>query len=126
MPCVTVSSSGAYAGYVWYHDYPIWASDCNVIYSTEHSTKYLYYVLKSKQQKIYAFQSGGAQPHVYPRDLKSITIPLPPVEEQSRIASALTIAEQEIDLLKKIVTQYRKQKRGLMQKLLTGEWRVKQ
>jgi restriction endonuclease S subunit len=32
---------------------------------------------------------------------------------------------QEIDLLKKQAEALRKQKRGLMQKLLTGQWRVK-
>ena len=124
MPCITVSSSGAYAGYVWYHDYPIWASDCNVIHSTKHSTKYLYFVLKSKQSKIYALQSGGGQPHVYAQDLKNIIIPLPPIEEQSKIASILDIEEQEISLLKDLAQQYRVQKRGLMQKLLTGKWRI--
>ena len=126
MPCITVSSSGAYAGYVWYHDYPIWASDCNVIHSKQHSTKYLYFALKSKQSKIYALQSGGGQPHVYAQDLKNIIIPLPPIEEQSRIASILDIEEQEISLLKDLTQLYRTQKRGLMQKLMTGKWRAKQ
>jgi type I restriction enzyme S subunit len=125
VPCITISASGAYAGYVWYHDYPIWASDCNVIYSTEHSTKYLYFALKMKQSRIYAFQSGGGQPHIYARDLKNISIPLPPLEEQTRIAIALKTAQQEITLLKKLADQYRTQKRGLMQKLLSGEWHIK-
>ena len=122
-PCITISASGA-AGYVWYHDYPIWASDCNVIYSTEHSTEYLYFALKMKQSRIYAFQSGGGQPHVYARDLKNISIPLPPLKEQKRIVRALNTAQQEINLLKKLAEQYRTQKRGLMQKLLTGKWRI--
>ena len=26
---ITISSSGAYSGFVWYHKYPIWASDCS-------------------------------------------------------------------------------------------------
>lgn len=125
MPCITVSASGAYAGYVWYHDYPIWASDCNVIYSKEHSTEYLQFALKSKQSKIYAFQSGGGQPHVYARDLKNIAIPLPSLPEQKRIAHTLNTARREIDLLKQLAEKYKTQKRGLMQKMLTGEWRVK-
>ena len=124
IPCITISASGAYAGYIWYHDYPIWASDCNVIYSTEHSTEYLYFAIKMNQSQIYAFQSGGGQPHVYARDLKNISIPLPPQEEQKRIAHTLNTAQQEINLLKKLADQYRKQKRGLMQKLLSGEWRI--
>jgi len=31
---VTISASGAYAGYVWYHSGKIWASDCNVLTSS--------------------------------------------------------------------------------------------
>ena len=126
VPCITISASGAYAGYVWYHDYPIWASDCNVIYSTEHSTEYLYFALKMKQSRIYAFQSGGGQPHVYARDLKNISIPLPPLEEQKRIAGALNTAQQEITIAQNLAEQYRTQKRGLMQKLLTGKWEMKE
>ena len=76
-PCITVSASGAYAGYVWFHGYPIWASDCNVIHTAKHSIEYLYFALKLKQSRIYAFQSGGGQPHVYARDLKNITCRLP-------------------------------------------------
>ena len=125
MPCITVSASGAYAGYIWYHDYPIWASDCNVIYSVEHSTEYLYFALKSKQSRVYTFQSGGGQPHVYARDLKNIVIPLPSLSEQKRIVGILNTARREIDLLKTLADQYSTQKRGLMQKLLSGEWHIK-
>ncbi|KJV79261.1 MULTISPECIES: restriction endonuclease subunit S domain-containing protein [spotted fever group] len=35
---ITISSSGAYAGYIWYHNSPMWASDCNVIYSINEKT----------------------------------------------------------------------------------------
>lgn len=125
MPCITVSASGAYAGYVWYHDYPIWASDCNVIYSTENSTRYIYFALKSNQPRIYALQSGGGQPHIYARDLKRIAIPLPNITEQKRIAEILNTARHEIDQLKRLSKQYGIQKRGLMQKLLSGGWKLK-
>lgn len=46
-------------------------------------------------------------------------------EETEAIAAILTTARQEIDLLKKQAAAYRRQKRGLMQRLLTGEWRVR-
>jgi type I restriction enzyme S subunit len=59
------------------------------------------------------------------KEFAKLPIPLPPIEEQKRIAAILTTARQEIDLLKKRAEAYRRQKRGLMQKLLTGEWRVK-
>ncbi|MCE2435945.1 MAG: restriction endonuclease subunit S [Candidatus Latescibacteria bacterium] len=56
---------------------------------------------------------------------KSIKLPLPSLPEQQRIAQTLNTAQQEIYLLKQLAEQYRTQKRGLMQKLLTGKWRVK-
>ena len=57
-------------------------------------------------------------------DFMTVKIPYPPLDQQKQIASILNTARREIDLLKKQVEAYRKQKRGLMQKLLTGIWRV--
>lgn len=57
-------------------------------------------------------------------DFDTIKIPYPDMDEQIKIASKLDAARQEIDLLKDILDKYRNQKRGLMQKLLTGEWQV--
>lgn len=59
-------------------------------------------------------------------DFLSIKIPVPPLEEQKEIAETLSAAQREIDLLKRLADKYKTQKRGLMQKMLTGEWRVKQ
>jgi len=58
-------------------------------------------------------------------DFMTVKIPYPPIDQQKRIASILNIVREEIDLLKKQADAYRKQKRGLMQQLLTGQWRVK-
>jgi len=54
-----------------------------------------------------------------------IEIPLPSLEKQKQIAETLSTAQQEINLLKQLAEKYKTQKRGLMQKLLTGEWRIK-
>jgi type I restriction enzyme S subunit len=59
-------------------------------------------------------------------DFLSIKIPYPSLEEQKLIAETLTTAQHEINLLKKLAEKYKTQKRGLMQKMLTGEWRVKE
>ena len=74
-PCITISASGAYAGYVWYHENKIWASDCNVLYGVEYSTKFLFYYLSKMQHYIYKLQLGGAQPHVYPSEIMEISVP---------------------------------------------------
>lgn len=58
-------------------------------------------------------------------DFLSIKIPVPPLEQQKEIAETLSVCQHEIDLLKQLADKYKTQKRGLMQKMLTGEWRVK-
>lgn len=58
------------------------------------------------------------------QDFCSIKLPLPAIEEQRAIAATLDHAENEIALLRKLLATIKTQKRGLMQKLLTGQWRV--
>lgn len=57
--------------------------------------------------------------------ISNITIWLADIKEQRRIASVLSACDKEIELLHKKETALREQKKGLMQKLLTGEVRVK-
>lgn len=76
---ITVSASGAYAGFVNYFNMPIFASDCNTIHSAnenEFPTKLIFHILKSIQKDIYELQRGQAQPHVYGDDLEKIKIPI--------------------------------------------------
>lgn len=58
------------------------------------------------------------------QDFCSIKLPFPAVDEQRAIAAFLDEAEGEITLLKKYTEALKTQKRGLMQKLLTGQWRL--
>ncbi|QOX80483.1 restriction endonuclease subunit S [Trichlorobacter lovleyi] len=71
----------------------------------------------------------GARSHgllnITKADFFSLKMALPAINEQRKIAAILTTARQEIDLLKQQADACRRQKRGLMQKLLTGQWRVR-
>lgn len=123
---VTVSASGAYAGYISYHNYKIWASDCSVVSAkADNLIDYFYQLLLSLQDKIYSLQSGGAQPHIYPKDLNSIPLWVPCVKEQQKIAAVLSAADVEISTLEKKLACLRDEKKALMQQLLTGKRRVK-
>ena len=57
-------------------------------------------------------------------DFFNCKLPVPPIEEQRQIAAALAAAKKELSLLDAEIAAVTRQKRGLMQKLLTGEWRV--
>jgi len=77
-PVVTISASGANAGFVSIYHEDIWASDCSYISSESSSYRYYYYcLLKSRQQEIFGLQKGAAQPHVYPKDLMRLAIVSP-------------------------------------------------
>lgn len=93
---ITVSASGASAGFVNYWDVPIFASDCTTIYSEdENFTFYVYNILRSIQDEIFSFARGAAQPHVYADDLKGIRIPVPPKEVQQEMVKKLKEIDDE-------------------------------
>lgn len=59
------------------------------------------------------------------KDFSTLKLPYPPIKEQEAIASFLKKGNQELNLYEKKLTTLKEQKKGLMQKLLTGEIRVK-
>ena len=82
---LTLSKTGAYSGYVWWHDQPIWASDSIVVQSKNESnylTRYLYFCMKSKQDEIYSRQQGTGQPHIYTKHINDFPIPVLPIAQQ--------------------------------------------
>lgn len=58
--------------------------------------------------------------------LRQMPIPVPPLPEQERTCEVLRLADEEIALLRRQLEALKQQKQGLMQKLLTGEIRVKE
>jgi type I restriction enzyme S subunit len=122
---ITVSGSGANAGYVSFHNYPIFASDCSTINESDnYSIEYIFFFLQKMQERIYKMQTGGAQPHIHPKDLNPIEFAVPKKEEQIQIAKILSNMDFEIKGLEKQLAKYKQVKQGLMQNLLTGKIRL--
>lgn len=93
---ITISASGANAGFVNFWSSPIFASDCSTVETDGEDVdiKFVYYFLRSKQDYINSkLRSGAAQPHVYAKDIAQLQLPLPPVTEQHRIAAILDQAD---------------------------------
>lgn len=63
--------------------------------------------------------------NIRPSDFMNVTVPVPPLDEQQRIAEILNVASREIEMLTANVKALRQEKRALMQDLLTGKRRVK-
>lgn len=68
---------------------------------------------------------GDGLLNVDKKDFFALNVPYPTIEEQTAIAEVLTAADHEIELAKEKLERLRRQKRGLMQQLLTGKKRVK-
>lgn len=76
------------------------------------------------RQRIALAAQGSVRETVSFGDLGSILVPVPTMERQKAIAKGLNAAQAEISLLDDEIKAVTRQKRGLMQKLLKGEWRV--
>ncbi len=120
---ITVSASGAYAGFVNFFKQPIFASDCSTIKGNDLvlKTSFIYHYLKTIQEKIYKSQRGAGQPHVYAKDLEKIKIPLPPIELQNKFAEIVKQVESMKEHQKESKEQIDDLFNALMQKAFKGE-----
>ena len=74
-PVITISASGANAGFVSVWGEPVWSADSSYIDSTITKYVYTYYLfLKNKQKEIYNMQTGSGQPHIYPNHIELLEI----------------------------------------------------
>jgi type I restriction enzyme S subunit len=68
--------------------------------------------------------SGSVRMRTYYADLAVLKLQIPDIAEQMAISAVLNTMREEINLIEKQRAAISEQKRGLMQKLLTGVWRV--
>lgn len=123
---ITVSASGASAGYVAFHRSPIFASDCSTISEAKtYCIEFVFFAMQLKQEEIYNAQTGGAQPHIQPKDLAPLMVPFPTkLREQEAIALVLCDMDYELISLESRLSKTRELKQGMMEELLTGRTRL--
>ena len=97
----------------------------SIVPYSEYDSDFIYYLIQNGKNKLESFAGSGGVLMLNKNEFSKIEFFFPPLAEQKRIAYALNTAQQEIDTLRKLAEQYHTQKRGLMQKLLTGKWRIK-
>lgn len=123
---VTISASGANAGYVNLYKGKIFASDCSTISEApNYDVRYIYYLLLNKQNEIYDAQTGGAQPHIHPKDIYKLPIVYTSnISEQQAIASVISDFDEHIDNLTELIEKKKAIRDGALEDLVSGRTRL--
>ena len=119
---ITVSGSGANAGFTRMYFEKVWASDCSFVdASTTPFLHFVYCFLKDNKTRIDHLQKGAAQPHVYAKDINSLEIC---VSSESVLKSFEEKVSKCFDTIASLQSQLRlltEARDRLLPKLMRGE-----
>ena len=123
---IAISEGGNSCGFVNLIREKFWCGGhCYTLKNIRISMQYLFFFLKHRQDMLMNLRVGSGLPNIQKKDLENVEVVFPIMEEeQNRFSEILLCTQNELDLLRKKLAALQKQKRGLMQKLLTGIWRV--
>lgn len=97
---------------------------CAAITVKDGESKFLFYQLKNSYQDIRKLSNTGNQENLNADIIKTYQVPWAPDEEQERISTILTTQDKVIELKEKRLAEKQRQKKYLMQQLLTGKKRL--
>jgi len=100
---VTISEGGNSSGYVNYMNSPFWCgAHCYYLYNVKGNTRYLYYALKSQQDKLMGIRSGACMPNIKKSDLGKFEVWFDTdINEQLKVIEVLEKVENTILARKK-------------------------
>lgn len=100
---ITISEGGNSSGYINYITEPFWCgAHCYYLFDGPKNTKYLYYALKSQQERLFAIRSGACMPNIKKADLGKFEFEFDYDEKkQDEIVSVLSSTENIINNRKK-------------------------
>ena len=120
---LTISASGANAGYLQYHLQDIWAADCSY-YQDDSIIWFVYNTLKFLQPVISNLQCGAAQPHVYPKNINKLCVLIPTEELIYKYNDFVKPYYDEIKILNQRNQLLTKQRDLLLPRLMSGRLEV--
>jgi len=124
-PVITVSGSGANAGFTRLYHIDVFTSDCSFV--DVNSTPYVYFVycfLKSSKPKLDSLQKGSAQPHVYAKDINKLTLLIPKTRYMEMFVGTVIPFFAKIQKLEKQIKLATEARDRLLPKLMSGEIEV--
>jgi type I restriction enzyme S subunit len=124
-PVITVSGSGANAGFsrMYYED--VFASDCS--FADIQGTKWISFVycfLKANKYQLDALQKGSAQPHVYAKDINTMEMVIPQSGLIDHYCTEADVLFNKIGVLQKQMAKASEARDRLLPKLMSGEIEV--
>ena len=123
---ITISEGGNSCGYVNFLQNKFWSGGhCYTLLNLQIDKIFLYQFLKYNQHNIMKLRVGSGLPNIQKSTIEKFTVSKPSFAEQQKIAEVLSLADDEINLLKNELEELKLQKKALMQKLLTGQVRVR-
>lgn len=124
-PVVTISASGANAGFTRLYTTDIWASDCSFL-SADASRVFLfvYESIKCIGRNFKHLQRGSAQPHVYPSHINSMEMLIPTVHYQVAFCETVKPFISQISILHRSIEDAKEARDRLLPKLMSGEIEV--
>jgi type I restriction enzyme S subunit len=125
-PVITISASGANAGYTRLYYTPVWSSDSSYIDATVTPYIYFSYVfLKINQERLFDKQEGSAQPHIYPSHIMDLEMLNYPEELIKKFEEEVTPFFEKIKSNILQIQTLEKLRDTLLPKLMSGEIRIK-
>lgn len=122
---ITISASGANAGYTRMYFEKIWASDCSFIdCSMTNYFHFVYCYLIANKIAIDNLQKGAAQPHVYPKDINALALCCPHNDILDSFESKISYYFDLISSLQKQIHKLTEARDRLLPKLMGGEIEV--
>lgn len=119
---ITVSASGANAGFINFWREPIYASDCSTIQCEKiEETLYCYYWILHFQELLFTQQIGAAQPHVYPEHINKIPIAVPSPDIFAKVKNLLVKSNQKQSEISREIESLTKQRDELLPLLMNGQ-----
>lgn len=120
---LTISNSGANAGYLQINYSDIWAADCS--YCNDSKYIYFYYeLLNNMRVVLFNLQKGAAQPHVYAKDINKMKILLPPSDLIETADNKIKLMHEKIYSLQQQITNLTQQRDLLLPRLMSGKLEV--
>ena len=123
-PVITISGSGANAGFMRMYHQEVWASDCSFIDVTCENWLFVYCFLVINSHLLKHAQTGAVQPHVKPADIHDFDLVIPPRETIQKFQNTISSFIRKKGIIEQESRRLAQLRDTLLPRLMSGEIKV--